>query len=515
MTVADRMSQSAGEQKSGRLHQIVLISDMQHGAETAALQAYQWPTEVSLQIESVAAKSPNNAGVRLLADEQAHGWRVRVSNATGATVEQFRVAWGIENPLQKPDPQQEMAVYVPAGQSRVVKMNDPPARANHIRVSGDEYAFDNEFFFAPIVKQELRVGYVGDDKSDDPQGLRYFLERVWSESPRRKVAIEDQPPETIEKHSAKKVPLIVVSSAPSPASVEVLQSYVRDGGTVLLIVSEPAVAASLVNFAPGVKRIDDTKQSSGPDSYSLFGEIKFDHPIFASFAGPRYNDFTKVRIWKHQRFAIDSAAQADVLARFDNGDPAIWEQPFGSGRVLWLACGWRPADSQLALSSKFVPLLSSLLDHAAKSESATIHAQRVHQPVTVPVRSESASMSMTKPDGNVTPLAAQTTSFGDTDQPGIYRFQQGETALAFAVNLSPNESDTSPMAADHLQQLGVRVGREQSASEKLERQRQMRDIELESRQKLWKWLLVGVLGVLLVETTLASRLAKSVTKTNA
>src|SRR6185436_16413559 len=81
---------------------------------------------------------------------------------------------------------------VPAGQSRVVKMSDPPAKANHIRLIGDEYSFDNEFYFAPIVKQELRVGFFGNDKADDPRGLRYFLERVWSETTRRKVTIDDQ-----------------------------------------------------------------------------------------------------------------------------------------------------------------------------------------------------------------------------------------------------------------------------------------------------------------------------------
>ncbi len=34
----------------------------------------------------------------------------------------------------------------------------------------------------------------------------------------------------------------------------------------------------------------------------------------------------------------------------------------GKGRLVVLASGWQPADSQLARSSKFVPLMSALLE---------------------------------------------------------------------------------------------------------------------------------------------------------
>src|SRR5439155_23031817 len=50
--------------------------------------------------------------------------------------------------------------------------------------------------------------------------------------------------------------------------------------------------------------------------------------------------------------------------QFDGGDPAILEVPVGKGRVIVLASGWRTEDSQLALSTKFVPLLYSLLDQS-------------------------------------------------------------------------------------------------------------------------------------------------------
>src|SRR5690606_5208692 len=91
----------------------------------------------------------------------------------------------------------------------------------------------------------------------------------------------------------------------------------------------------------------------------------FTHPLFAALDHPRYSDFTKVRFWKHR--SIDPASLPDgrILARFDNGDVSIGEIQFGNGRVVFLTSGWHPEDSQLALSSKFVPMLNGLLDAAA------------------------------------------------------------------------------------------------------------------------------------------------------
>ena len=39
------------------------------------------------------------------------------------------------------------------------------------------------------------------------------------------------------------------------------------------------------------------------------------------------------------------------------------------------------------------------------------------------------------------------------------------------------------------------------------RERHLRTIELENRQKMWRWMIVGVLGLLAAETALAGRLA--------
>ena len=83
------------------------------------------------------------------------------------------------------------------------------------------------------------------------------------------------------------------------------------------------------------------------------------------------------------------------------------------------------------------------------------------------------------------------------------------TPVRFAVNLDPAESQTAPLPAEELEQLGVHLTGSKNSS-KIEaeaaQQRQMHAFELEARQKLWRWLVVAALAVLLVETWLAGRL---------
>ena len=109
-------------------------------------------------------------------------------------------------------------------------------------------------------------------------------------------------------------------------------------------------------------------------SYALLGMVDFNHPIFAPFADARFNDFTKIHFWKYRRMDASKLPGARVLAAFDSGDPAMVEVPRGQGRLLVLASGWQPTDSQLAVSLKFVPLLYSILDlsggvHATLAQS--------------------------------------------------------------------------------------------------------------------------------------------------
>lgn len=492
--------------------QIVLISDFQKGAKTESLQAYEWPKQVRVITRQVEPRSTTNAFAHLLTGEEDSPEaerRVRVVNAANSAGDQFYAAWqGREN---KAKSSHETAVYVPPGQSRVVKLPRPDGShdADRIVLRGDDHEFDNTFFVVPPRKQEVKILYAGSDAADDVQAMQYYLRLATASDPSRQVDVQPLTEGSAALAGETTPQLVVVTCAVSTAMHSALPMYAERGGTVMLVPKDREAATAIPALLDDVElKIDDESSQS---QYQLLGEISFSHPLFAPFANPRYSDFTKIHFWKHRPLTLKTPARTQVVAHFDNGDPAILDRTHGKGRIIVLASGWHPGDSQLALSSKFVPFVGALLDLAC-GNGVTLASITVGEPAAIPESQRESGLAIHKPSGAAVQLPANSASFADTDEPGIYRAGTGADELRFAVNLDAAESNTAPLDLEQLEQLGVRMGTDLTRAERLDRIRQQRDTELESRQKMWRWLIVGALGALLFETFWAGRATRQIEK---
>ena len=503
---------AAGEdaEESSAALQIVVISDVQQGSNLDTLQTSQWPERVHVEIRRVSLPDNSNARVGLIAaeDEDVPGDepRVRVTNASDSGVEQFQVAWADES--SRASSADGVAFYVPPGQSRAMRVPRPAelASADRIVLHGDEAFFDNTYYVVPIQQQEARLAYIGSDAQGDAQGPRHYLRSALGDTPRRKVVFTSYAPDDPLPLVEGELPhLVVVTDEVSEAQREALSKYVTAGGRALVVLSGRDMATSLGDLLAGVD-VEPEQERPGDDEYAMLGEIDFTHPVFAPFAGARYNDFTKIRFWRHRRVTIETGAPVRLVAHFDNDDPAMWEQTHGEGKVFVLTSGWHPQDSQLSRSSKFVPLLVGLLEQGI-GQPLQSNSYVVGDVVPLPTSSAASDRTVLKPDGGEAKLSEQATVFDGTDQPGIYRLKSSGDEHLFAVNVAAAESDTAPMGIERLEQLGVTLGQQQSQSEEYDRLRQLRDRELEGRQKIWKWLIVAALCVLGLETFLAGRRA--------
>jgi hypothetical protein len=241
----------------------------------------------------------------------------------------------------------------------------------------------------------------------------------------------------------------------------------------------------------------------------MLGQIAFDHPLFAPMSAPQFNDFTQIYFWKYRRLAGADSPDINVVARFENGDPAVLERRSGQGQLVVFTSGWQPTDSQLARSWKFVLLVNALVDgRRARLSDRTFFV--VNE--SVPIRERDAQageLSFVKPDGTKSLIPTDSRTFADTNQPGVYSIQVADRSETIAVNLDPSESRTSPLAIESLEQFGARLVNSTAVVENEEQRRQLRDAQLESRQKLWQWLIVAALGMALTETWLAGRITKS------
>ncbi|MCI0357515.1 MAG: BatA domain-containing protein [Planctomycetaceae bacterium] len=530
VAVASEMDAARDAQQSAAQSQIVLISDFQKGSRIEALQAFTWPKELRLITRSLAPKRVSNAYAHLLpSDEDAADAepRVRVVNAEDSKADQFFLRWdtlteGVSKAAVKSPAArlQETAIYVPPGQSRVVRLPRPEGAmaADRIVLRGDDHDFDNIHYVVPLKRQEVTLLYAGADTADDPQGMQYYLRLAVAGDPLRHVDVQQLEGDDSQILSGPVPPSLVVATGPlSSKLASGLKQYVERGGILLLAPRNAEAAKTLPDIISGLELGEE--KTASEDDFVLLGEIDFTHPLFAPLASPRYSDFTKIHFWRHRPVKVTSAKPASgtvtadngrglvVVARFDNGDAALIEQRLGQGRVLAITSGWNPDESQLALSSKFVPLVGGLLDLACGRQKSAA-GLTVNDPAPLDLPPPRTALVVRKPDGSDVKVPPDAVSFTETSEPGVYRATGAAEALHFAVNLPAAESNTAPLALEQLEQLGVKMGTDQTRAERLERIRQERDTELEGRQKVWRWILVAVLGLLIVETWWAGRAAQ-------
>lgn len=512
--VANELNAPRDDDAASAEPQLVLISDLQEGARTDALQSYSWPERIPAVVHLVAPSQATNATLRLLADEAGRAEaqpRVRVANAANSTGEEFSVEWALAE--QGAAAGDALPIYVPAGQSRVIRLPRPKGAeaADRIVLHGDDAEFDNVHYAGAPRIEEVQAVYLGGESADDPQGLRYYLQLALADAPLRKIELRAVGAgKPLELSGEQRPKLVVATERLTPQAAEQIAEYVRSGGMLLAVLKDRELGESLAPIFAGLTFEDAaTSETSG---YALLGEIDFTHPLFVPFASPRYSDFTKIHFWKHRPMTLSPDASAKVLARFDNRRPALIEQALGSGRAILFASGWQPADSQLALSTKFVPLIQGIVDLACGGQGETANLT-VGESLPLPERSAEQQAAVLKPNGQQVKLASDAVRFEETDLPGLYRLQIGDEEYRFAANLASAESNTAPLEAAQLEQLGVRLANRLTRAEQAEQLRQQRDLELESRQKVWRWLIVAALAAIIFETWLAGWTARRIRQT--
>ncbi len=490
---------------------ILLASDLQVGSKLEGLNSFEWPSDLRLEILTAQPKSSSNASLQWVErnlDLPDDVLRVRVSNAADSRKDLFRLKWTGEDSV-------EQSVYVPPGQSRVVTPPKRPkdAAGTALVLSGDDNEFDNTIYIAPIKEESRLVVYCGNDLADDIAGLRFYLEGVYAASQRYKIQVVGWKDALSAAKTAR--PAFVVLADPDADAADFVKSYLAEGGTVLVAARSKESGLVSLNQC-GLGDLELTE--AGVKRDAMLGDIDFEHPLFAPFAESQFSDFTGIRFWRHRHlagFSLPAKEQTDpaphsgqVLARFDDGDAAFVEFKIGRGHVWLLTGGWNPADSQLARSSKFPPLMYRMLEQAS---GVTSQSQNLAVGSGIPWHNQAGSTTKGEvrlPDGKIIKDVATDSPFEGTSIPGLYALGAGDRNDIAAINLSADESRTAPLPIEQLEALGVKLGAVETAEQvrrAKERERQLQVEELEQSQKLWRWAILIAIALLLAETWLAGR----------
>jgi len=166
------------------------------------------------------------------------------------------------------------------------------------------------------------------------------------------------------------------------------------------------------------------------------------------------------------------------------------------------------------LRASFAPFLLDLLNHASKE--ASLNREYMVGDLFLPFRSvsristeEEGSSILVDPDNNLTIVNANTQPF---TRPGIYILRQNPVEQSLVVALEEQESDLRMMDEAQIQLIS-QLGKNASSAGAIQTDSLHRSIlkdapPPDSRWRIWWYLMIAVLGLIAVETLLASRTAR-------
>lgn len=473
-------SSTAALQK--RIH---LISDLQEGAKLDALRTIAWPAELTLQVHRLDLPSNDNFSMTLAASEDDRSAdalvRIRLSNTRDSALRDFTLAW------QNAPKSDTITAQLPPGASRILTAPPNSTSATTLTLTGDTHDFDNRVFIAPPQPRAVRIHFLGKDATrDQASSPLYYLARALQ--PTATLA----PVLTADEKLPAQLPDILFITGTAPA--DGLRDYLERGGFLVTVPADATLLKTLTG-------LDLAVTADTSDEYRMLAEVKTDHPLLKPFADPKLRDFTKLRFWKHRRIEVKAPnSPLETLATFDNSHPAILTTRIGKGTLIVLASGWHPGDSQLALSTKFVPLLYGWLSAAGFR----------HDPAATLLVGDSLPLDATQAH-TITDPENQTHSLkpGETfttTQIGLHKVQNDAHTQTIAVNLPPDEGRVLPLDPQKLAEHGIKLSSATDTSSAAETTDQrLTAADTEQRQNLWWWFLVALLASLLLETALAGR----------
>jgi hypothetical protein len=336
--------------------------------------------------------------------------------------------------------------------------------------------------------------------------------------------VDATPMSRVNASSFERRSLVILNDASSiPGSTDdLLKRFVEQGGGLFVAIGEHSPwAAGTSPLLPGTigARVDRPLGAQG-----TLGYLDHSHPIFELFKQPRSGDFTAARFDRYR--TLTPAPTDRVLAKFDDGAPALVERRVGSGRVIAFTSTLDRSWNSLPATAVFVPLVELAARYLAQYEDPAAwytvgRMLDVSAPVGQIVREGAAidaKAAPRKPSGVVdTPSGAQT-KLGEGGSPSIRLDEQGfysvrmqgtgeRRPFAVAVNLDPAESDLTPMEPNEF--VTSATGRPAAITamgQSLEHP-ELTPQDVEKKQRLWWYLLLAGALALFGEALLSNRLS--------
>jgi hypothetical protein len=457
----------ASEQIVGGQGRIVLVTDLQQQGWEVSPDAVV-PSGVAVEILDVGAPPGNLAVIDVRPEDGGiaavirNTWPKAMAGRARLTVEGKSVS--------------ELPVIAPPGVFSEVRFPIAVPRAGTASVTIDDpdgYPADNVRYvvFDPPAPRTLLVVTVDGNVSREA----FYLSRAATVDARAFEvetigfdSVAGLTPDRLARYAAV---LLIGTRGLDRRGRDLVERYVESGGASLIVAGPHVDADAPARILSDVKLSAQVHDASPAVS---FAPTDARHPIFRTF-GPLMANLSQVRF--NRSVQIDDAPGAEVLARFNGGEPALLEYEHGRGRLLYFASDLNRAWNDFPIHPTFVPFVQELLRYL----TATREEPRNYLVADVP--------QGLRPEPGVISLPVSRTDTGDP-----------LASRRAVVNVDPRESDPSRIAAERLI---ASLGRTADAAEAAGGRVQQ---EHEERQRWWQYGLALMLVSLVCESALARRM---------
>jgi hypothetical protein len=404
-----------------------------------------------------------------------------------------------------------------------------------IELEDDELEFDNRRFFTVHIPEEFRVLLVGN--SSDLTYLRLALSTRLSDTS-ASLKLAESALDRLSTSLLSNIDVIVLSDPPELTSSQtsILKTYLQNGGGVLIFPgAHTTVSAFNMSIASALgisttAAVDSLSGSSQATGLSVeFEKVDLRHPLFAGMfekteikqsAGTLHSQriLESPRVLKSLRFI--PTPHSKTMIALSNGYPFLIEERIGNGRALMFSVAANTEWSDLPLKGLFVPLMHRSLAYLVQ-EPITDLLLFVGDEETIRIRTSIApALTVTKPGGMEVLLNTQqrptdkSIRFFDTDLYGLYTVKAGNLILdKFAVNIDPDESNTTPSTEKQREKLLMHLGIANNVVHMVHQPQEVQRIIIESRlgAELWKQFLIAALLIAVVEMFVARDSKRSLT----
>lgn len=493
---------------------VILISDLQRRAWDRETDL-RLPAGTDVSVVDLSVADPANLAVTEVVIDRSHEQDrgrlavvARLANTGTRPVTGARVALEVAGTEVR-----TATVSAPPSGAATVRFEEMavpagPTRAR-VRLPRDRLPRDDDFHFMLGPATPVRILVIEDAAARRDESL--YLRRALGlgRTPPFDLTVRRGAPTTADLDGRD---VIVVNDATlSDAATRRVRGAVNAGAGLLVVLGSRGARGLAAAAPPGLLRATtvtpvDRLAARG----ATISVLDYAHPAFTPFRTPRSGDVSATRAFRYWR--VEAADSATVLARFDDGAPALLEAPARDqrGRVLLWTSDLTNTWNDLPVQPIFLPLLHQIVRYLASyaeppawyTVGQAVDLAAVAAAASAP--SPDADRVLESPSGSRAPLSAAGPRI-ELDEPGFYLVRRldgaDREALALAVNLDVGESDLTAFDRDEI--VAALTPLEGSDPEQVAAGVTLTPAERERRQGLWWYLLVAVVLLLAAETAVA------------